>query len=164
VPGPQDGRVGRRRAQHAERVLAEEVGDDDQRAGAALLQHVRGLRTLEARVDRHEHAPGPVHAQGGEHPAGAVGRPDRDPVAGPDAEGQHGPHARQHLLLELGEGQPEVAVDERFTVAVQSCGPAHRVRDAHALLVVPDAELGRDVVPRIGHRPSSARTGISSIS
>jgi hypothetical protein len=46
-------------------VLAEEVADDEEHPRAAAFQDVGGLGALHARVDRHQHGAGHVHAAGG---------------------------------------------------------------------------------------------------
>ena len=69
-------------AQELDVVGVEEVGDGEEELRAGPVEDVRGLGTLEPRVERHDHAPGRVDAERGVHPLGGVRRPDRDAVAG----------------------------------------------------------------------------------
>ena len=89
-------------------VHAEELPHGAQDAGAALAQHVAGLRPLQARVQRDEHAAGGLQTDGRDDPLGDVGRPDADPVSRLDARGAEGAGGSQPRVRQLGEGEPEV--------------------------------------------------------
>ena len=66
----------------------------DEQINAAILQNVIHLVRLEKIVDRHEHRARAEHAEHGGHEFRTVFEPERDAVAGPDAEfsGQFGRH------------------------------------------------------------------------
>ena len=71
--------------QHGRVVGAQEAAHGDERRHAGVADDVGRLAALEARVQRHEHGTGPQEAERGQHPLGAVGRPDGHPVPRPDA-------------------------------------------------------------------------------
>ena len=112
---------GRHRLVEQARVVgAEEALHGEEHPGPGLAQDVGGLGPLEPGVQRHEHGAGAHRAQGGDHPLGAVRRPDGHPVATVDPVGHDGPGGRGHLLGQLVEGQPgggaagTVHVDQRL--------------------------------------------------
>jgi hypothetical protein len=91
-------------------VHAEKIPRGAQDPGAALAQHVAGLRPLEARVERDENGSGGLQADGRDDPLGDVGRPDADPVSGLDARGAERARGSQPRVRQLGEGEPDVFV------------------------------------------------------
>ena len=116
--GRQVGEVDARGGERGDVVDPEEVGDGHQGPGAAAADDVDGLGALEPGVDRDERGARFPQAEGGDDPAHAVGRPDRHPVAGLDARrdqpGAEGPGR----VLQLGEAQRHVAVDDGGGVGV----------------------------------------------
>ena len=99
-------------AQHGDVVGAEEVGDGHQDPGPAAAQDVRRLDALEPGVDRHQRRrrPGSRPSAAITH-SRAVERPDRDPVAGPDAGLDQRGRERARGLEQLGVRKPGLAVD-----------------------------------------------------
>ena len=95
-------------------VGVEEPRDRDERAGTALAQDVRGLRALEPRVHWDEDRARRLQPEGGDDPLPHVGRPDRDAVAGLDAEGDERAGSLVRLRGELGIGERDVAVYDRL--------------------------------------------------
>ena len=91
-------------------VGAEELAHRTQDPGTALAQHGSGLGALEARVQRNQHGPGRLQADGGEDPLVEVRRPDRDAVAACHTAREQRPRSGQHPALELFEREPRVAV------------------------------------------------------
>ncbi len=73
-------------AQHLHVVGVEEAADGHERADPGLAEDVRGLATLEAGVQGDEHPADRLEAERGDDPLEAVRGPDRDPVAGLDAD------------------------------------------------------------------------------
>ena len=106
-------------------VGVEEVGDGEEEARARRAQHVRSLCALEAGVQGHEHAAGRVEPEGGDDPPVDVRRPHRGPVARLQTAGDERPRRFPHGGVELGEGEPGVAVDDRLVVGPPGGGPVH---------------------------------------
>jgi hypothetical protein len=110
-------------------VRAEELAHRTQDAGAALAQHGSRLGALKARVQRNQHGPGRLQADGREDPLVEVGRPDRDAVAAGDAGGAKGTRGVQPLLRQLREAQRDVAVLDRVPAREARSGGLHQARD-----------------------------------
>ena len=64
-------------------VDPQEAPDGEEGRRPRRAQDVGRLASLEPGVERDQHGPGPEQPEGGEHPLGAVGRPDRHPVTRP---------------------------------------------------------------------------------
>lgn len=127
--GPGAGALGGGAAQGGDVGGAEEGAGDEQQAGAAALEDVRGLRALEAGVEGDEHRARGDGAEGGDDPLEGVGRPDGDPVAGLDPGGEAGGGRALDALAELGVADADPAVDDGFPVAVAVGGVAHEGGD-----------------------------------
>ena len=84
--------------QHGRVVDAQEPAHREEGRRARVAEDVSRLAALEARVQRHQHRAGPQRAQRGEHPLGAVGRPDGHAVARPDT----GRHEAAGVAVDLG--------------------------------------------------------------
>ncbi|MNQ55716.1 hypothetical protein D3C85_698160 [compost metagenome] len=67
-------------------INTQELALEQQHPGLATQQNIRGLGAFHAGVDRHQHGPCAMHAQGGNDPVTAVRRPDRHPLARLDAQ------------------------------------------------------------------------------
>ena len=87
-------------------------------AGAGVPEHVRQLVRLVGRVDRHQRDPGEPGGELEQHPLGAVARPHRDPVAGPEPRASaRGRRARPRRAARrsataaagAGSGSPEIS-------------------------------------------------------
>ncbi len=87
-------------------VGVEEPAHGEEGARAAAGEDERGLRTLEARVDRDEHAPGRRDTERGDDPLERVRRPHRDPVAALDPGRDERPGGAVDQGRELGEPHP----------------------------------------------------------
>ena len=114
---------GPRLAQHRHVVGVEEPVDRAQEARAAPAEDERRLRSLEAGVQRHQHAAGAQRAERGDHPLADVGCPHADPIAGLEPRGDERAGGFLDASRELGERQPQVAVDQTVEV-----GEARRAR------------------------------------
>ena len=119
-------------------VLAHEEGGvvDPQEAAhgqkhrrARRTQDVPRLAALEARVEGDEHGAGAQRAERGEHPLGAVRRPQRDPVPRPHAGGDQPAGVAVHLGCQLVVGQADRAVDQRLGAGVARGGVLDQPRD-----------------------------------
>ena len=95
--------VGGRRSAALSRPRNAPDGEQQRRRGAG--QDVGGLAGGVAGVERDEHAAGVVRRQARHHPVLGVRRPDRDPVAGLDAEVDHRRGGLPDLGEQLGVGQ-----------------------------------------------------------
>ena len=103
-------------------VGAEKFTDGHQQARAAAAQDEAGLLALQARVERYDHG---AHTQGpqrADHPLGAIGSPERDPVAGGDSRTDEGGAGGERLALQLAETQLLRTLDDRRGVAEHLCG------------------------------------------
>ena len=103
-------------------------------AGAGVPEHVRELVRLVRRVDRHQRHPGQPGGELEQHPFGAVGRPHRDPVAGPEPRGQRAGAAfglgQQLAVAPLPPpGRVRVAGDQRGLAGGTSGGRAQHAAD-----------------------------------
>ena len=117
--------------QHGGVVGPQEAAHRDEGRRTGVAHDVGRLAALEARVERHQYGTGPQEAERTEHPLGAVGRPDGDPVT-------HA-HARGHE-----------AAGETVHLGRQSCvGEAHPAVNQGLPSSVPQ----RGVVDQTGHRP-----------
>ena len=97
---------------------------DDDTADPAVAEDVGDLLGGEHEVDRHEHDRG---ASGGECQHGvlpAVARQQRDPVAGGKTVVPQRRRGTVHQVVEFGERQRDIAVDDRDLVGVSACRPA----------------------------------------
>ena len=85
-PGHDDGLEGRElytgAGQHAQVIVAEEVGDGHEDSSLAPRQDVGRLWTLEPRIHGDQHPAGGEDPEHRDDPLGAVEGPDGDPVAG----------------------------------------------------------------------------------
>ena len=84
-------------------------------------------RALPARVDGHQRRAGGLRAEGGDDPAQAVGRPDRDAIARLDAGCHHRPRRGAHELAELAVRHPPAGLHDGLDVgprrdARRDCG------------------------------------------
>jgi hypothetical protein len=110
-------------------VHAEELAHGEEHPRAALAQHVAGLDTLEAGVERHEHTARRLEPDGGQDPLDDVGRPDGHAVAVAQARGVEGARGAQPRVGELGEAQEDVAVLDGATLPVARGRGLHETRD-----------------------------------
>jgi hypothetical protein len=101
----------RRPRQHGRIVVAEEARYRQQQAGARLGEDIGGLGSLEAGIQRHKHAAGPLQAKRGDQPASRVRPPDGDAVALAQARRQEGPGGAGDLGVQLLVREAQVPVD-----------------------------------------------------
>ena len=122
-------------------VVAEEPLHGEEHPRPRLGQDVRRLRSLEPGVEGHQEGARPHRPEGGDDPLGAVGRPDRHPVAAVDPVGHDGPGGGRHLVGQLVEGQPgggpagPVRVDQCLGAAEARRGILHQSGDGPPLEV-----------------------------
>ena len=98
-------------------VLVQEALLDHDGLGPAADDDVAGLVGFEPCVHRDQHRACSHDPERGDHPFGAVGRPDRDPIALFDAEIREGACRATNPIDDLGEGESQRTVDNRFRVA-----------------------------------------------
>ena len=119
------------------------LGHEDRCVGVA--QDVVALVARGERAHRHDDgadAAGPV---GGDHELGAVGEHERDRRALRDPGGQEGAGELPHLVLELAEGDPAVAEDQRLAVAVAPGDVGDEPAEGEVLPVGVEAEVATHV-------------------
>ena len=98
---------------HAAVDLAQQVGVDDQRLGAAVAQDVAGLVRLVVPVDRAGIAAGAARDQHRLEERQLVAQHDRDDVGFADAELRQAADAAQRALLDRGAIAPHLARNDR---------------------------------------------------
>ena len=139
-----------RLVEHRRVVGAEEPSDGEEDPGPRLPQDVGRLVSLEPGVEGHQQRAGTDGAQGGDHPLGAVGRPDRHPVAPLDPVGHDGAGGGGHLVGQLVEGQPDgrpagtVAVDHGLGLAEAGGGVLHQAGDGPPLQIPAGSSVTSD--------------------
>jgi hypothetical protein len=118
----------------------------DQQAGPRLAQRVGELVRAVGRVDVDEDRPDPRRRVLHEHPLGAVGRPDADPLAALHAEPQQPGGQRVDARAELGIGPADALAggDEG--------GPAAEAGDRPVEVGADRLAEQRDVVGAVGVR------------
>src|SRR5207248_323144 len=129
-------------AQHGLVVRVEEVGDGEQQLRVGAFEHIAGLAALEPRVEWYDDTAGREDAEGGDHPLGAVRRPDRDTVAGLDTSRDQGARRAPDLLGQLGESEPRELDDEPDVRVIVNTGDGHAFQtglDVAQLAREPDA-------------------------
>ena len=141
-------------------VGAEEFAHRHQQRRPGAGQDVGGLAGGVAGVQRHDDAARVVGGQARDHPVPGVRRPDRDPVAGADAQVDHRRGGPSDLGPQLGERQPPIVGDQGIVVGelvgnpVQDRrnGPRDPRRYAPAADLVIDAPLTKQVLGRLAYR------------
>ena len=112
------GQVAAHLVDHRRVVAGLERAGGDQHPAAGLAQRVLELARAVGRVDVDEDDPGLRGGELGQHPLGAVGRPDADAVALLEAGAEQPARERVDLLVELGVREPDVLVADHERLAV----------------------------------------------
>ncbi len=115
--------------EHGRVVVAEEAAHREQRPGARPGEHVGGFGPFEAGVEGHEGRAGADEAERGDNPLRHVGGPHGHAVAGVDARRHGRAGDPQGVAFELGEGEPDLAVDHGLGVPEAGRGVGHQARD-----------------------------------
>ena len=110
-------------------IRAQEVGHREQPGGLHDPDRVARLVALEAGVQRGHDAADGLARERGHRPLPAVGRPDRDTLAGLHTRCDHRPGGVADLRDELCERPSHVAVDHAFDVGEPAGRPPQDGRD-----------------------------------
>ena len=104
-------------AHHGQVVDGAGALGQDQRRRVRLVGDVRDVLGAQPRVDRHEHRADLHHREGGLDPLGAIEEPERDLVAGADAEGDQPLGRAVDARGEVGEREASPLEAERLARA-----------------------------------------------
>ena len=104
-------------AHHGQVVDGAGALGQDQRDRVRLVDDVRDVLGAQPRVDRHEHRADLHHREGGLDPLGAIEEPERDLVAGADAEGDQPLGRAVDARGEVGEREASPLEAERLARA-----------------------------------------------
>jgi hypothetical protein len=116
-------------AEHGDVVGVEEVGDREQHSRARRGEDVRGLGSLETRVERNQNAGAAVDRTRRDHPFRHVLGPDGDAVARFDSNGDERSGGDVDVFEQLDPCEMQVAVDQRLLGRETSRGSFERSRN-----------------------------------
>jgi hypothetical protein len=110
-------------------VVAQEPLLDDQRSRLGAPEQFPDLGAAVTGVERDHDPAGRQDAERRGHPATGVGGPQPDAVTGPDTQRGKAPGGEQHIVGQLGEGQHDLAVDDRRKAGVGLGAGPHQLGD-----------------------------------